>query len=44
MESYAVAVFAMLLSGASALILFAAIRHFDPPEAKPARVGEPAGV
>ncbi len=44
MEPYAVAIFAMLLSGASALTLFAAIRHIDPPEAKAAPTREPARV
>jgi hypothetical protein len=31
MAPYVVALFAMMLSAASALVLFYAIRHFDPP-------------
>ncbi len=44
MELYAAAIFAILLSGASALTLFAAVRHIDPPEAKAAPAREPAHV
>jgi hypothetical protein len=32
--TYAVAIFAMLFSGCSALTLINTFRHFDPPEAK----------
>jgi hypothetical protein len=30
--AYAMAVFAMLVAGASAITLITAVRHFDPPE------------
>jgi len=32
--TYAVAIFAVLFSGCSALTLINALRHFDPPEAE----------
>lgn len=44
MEAYLVAIFAMALSAASALTLFAVVRHFDPPEATAARREEHVGV
>ena len=42
--AYVVAVFAILLSGTSALTLFYAVRHLDPPEVKPDPVKERVGV
>lgn len=44
MDSYVVAIFAMALSAASALSLFAAIRHVDPPETKEAAREQHVGV
>lgn len=44
MDSYLVAIFAMALSAASALSLFAAVRHFDPPETEASRRAEHVGV
>ena len=40
--AYVVAIFALLLSGTSALTLIYAVNHFDPPETPPRqRGGEP---